>query len=1201
MARKNHSDDVRPRRRRSWRRLRWALGLPAVLIAVAWAAPWIAVKCGVVDRAVADATADFSGTVKFGSVSLGWFSPVRAADVAVLDEQGRPLLDVPSVVTDKSLLGLVWDHRHLGTIRVDRPELFVALRPDGSNVEDAIESLLAGDDTSAVDAGFLLEVAEAVVHVDDRAAGRTWQIDGLNVRLTASPKGPASLSAAGNVHWGGRSSRVSADWLAPGGELQLAVKTEDLPLELADTLLRRFAPGANVSLAGRATSDLKCGRTGGDDEPVLSIEGQLAIARPVLAGGMFAGDDRLTADSLTSTGKATLTGSRLDVESLRVESDLADVALSGTVYLDRLDPAAGAPRGSQALGLRPARLDGDVDLARLAAMLPNTLRIRSGTTIESGSVTFQLETQSERSGRRWSGRIETTNVLAAADGRSVSWDRPLSLDAVLVESLDSVTVERLTCESIFLQATARGTPEEGGISVEADLDRLAREAAKLVDLEGIQLAGRLAGEVQWTQSAGERSDISADLLLERFVLSTAAEHVWREDRLAVALAATGSVNEHGLRTIETGTLQITSSGDRLDAALLRPVVGAGAAATWPVECRLAGSIEAWTSRLGPWIGTGGWQLGGAIDARAAVEMSPEKIVIENASGEAQQLAARNGETFLFEPIVRFQGGGTWLRKAGRWTSPDLTWAGTALSVRASDVDLAFPPDGKAPVLAGQVAFRGDVGRMAAWTQKPNEVPKTRWSGQLNGRLILSHEGGVTRFQSAADLERLACVPVANPSNGPADGVASVDTATAAPIWAEQRLALAGSGTYDHRGDLLELTQLRAEGTGMRLAAAGRILSPRTTPTADMSGQIDYDLPTLAQHYRSLLGPGVELTGTGSRQFTVTGPLREMKTEAAPGGIAATMVAAGRPAPGNGGRSPLSPALKADGTIGWDAASVYGFVVGRGELVGRLSGGVVRFDPLDVILSEGRLTAAPSIDLNGRSAVLTIPKGPVFTAVRTSPEMCRTWLKYVAPLTAEATQIDGTLSMQMDAARVPLADPEGAALAGTLRIDSLRVGPGPLAREFLLLARQIQAIVDGRPLAAVAGTSGAPVWMTADRHDVPFELADRRVYHRGLEMNIDGVVVRTEGSVGVDQTLDMVATVPIQDEWLRRNRLLAGFKGQSIQVPVGGTLKAPALDRRVLNQLAGQLVGGAAERLIQDELGRQLDRFFTPPGAGPAGP
>ena len=113
----------------------------------------------------------------------------------------------------------------------------------------------------------------------------------------------------------------------------------------------------------------------------------------------------------------------------------------------------------------------------------------------------------------------------------------------------------------------------------------------------------------------------------------------------------------------------------------------------------------------------------------------------------------------------------------------------------------------------------------------------------------------------------------------------------------------------------------------------------------------------------------------------------------------------------------------------------------------------------------------------------------------------------------------------------------------------------------------------------------------DPASVDFRLAQGRVYHRGLEFRIGDVVVRSEGSVGFDESLSVELQLPIQDKWVEREPLLSGLRGQSIQIPVRGTMSRPEIDNRFVADLSTRLLRVTAEQAITEQIQGGLERLF----------
>jgi hypothetical protein len=271
----------------------------------------------------------------------------------------------------------------------------------------------------------------------------------------------------------------------------------------------------------------------------------------------------------------------------------------------------------------------------------------------------------------------------------------------------------------------------------------------------------------------------------------------------------------------------------------------------------------------------------------------------------------------------------------------------------------------------------------------------------------------------------------------------------------------------------------------------------------------------------------------------------------------------------------------------------------------MADGVVQIGPLDIPLSEGRLTTAPQLLLNERTPTVVFERGPLVQKVRISPEMCRLWLKFVAPLVAEATRAEGTLSLSLEGAAVPVMRPTQSDVAGTLEIHAAQIGPGPLAQQYIGLARQVRTLFDP---AAGAATTVDPNrgWLVLPEQDVPFEVRGGAVHHRGLTMTVGDVKIETSGSVGIEsQEINLLTSIPLQESWFKgREGALTALKGQSLVVPIKGTLTRPQLDGKVLENFAKQLAGSAVQGLLdkqiergqgllQQELGRGLDKLFGP--------
>ena len=182
-------------------------------------------------------------------------------------------------------------------------------------------------------------------------------------------------------------------------------------------------------------------------------------------------------------------------------------------------------------------------------------------------------------------------------------------------------------------------------------------------------------------------------------------------------------------------------------------------------------------------------------------------------------------------------------------------------------------------------------------------------------------------------------------------------------------------------------------------------------------------------------------------------------------------------------------------------------------------------------------------------------------------------------------MEGKLSLDLAGASLPLFDPATGSVDGTLAVHQVQVRPGPLALQIVGAIDQVQALLLRRQAGEL---SKEQVWMQMPEQQIPFKLEQGRVYHEGMTFMVKNVSVKTSGSVGTDETIRLVAHIAIRDEWLGDNKVFAGLKGQTVQIPINGTLSRPQLDPRILANLTKQFGGSALEGLIQDKVGDKLD-------------
>jgi hypothetical protein len=490
--------------------------------------------------------------------------------------------------------------------------------------------------------------------------------------------------------------------------------------------------------------------------------------------------------------------------------------------------------------------------------------------------------------------------------------------------------------------------------------------------------------------------------------------------------------------------------------------------------------------------------------------------------------------------------------------------------------------GKESKVSGFVALSGNIGGIMGWLHDPRMPTDTGYSGMAEAEATFTFVGGVTQANIKGKVSDLAYLKsTLPPRNGPvaARQVRHTDDPWQT-VWSEPLITFGGDAAYDLAKGSISLDKMQATAGTSAVVASGTVSDLASRCQLDLTGEVRYDLATWTPKVRPLLGPTFDMTGTGVKPFEVHGPLLG----------------------GSSGEAALLPlALAGKAALGWEGAQWMALQVGPAELAAELKDSTIFVQPTKIPLSQGTLQMSPVLALKGQDWLITHGPAMVIDHVVITPEMCDTWIKYVCPPLAGATVAQGKFSVDLENAAVPINQPTELDTKGKFIVHNVSVGPGPLAQTLIGAVDQVKAFTNGQiGLEGLAGLAGSFLpgstpaatpeptgkqWLELPEQQVPVEVIQGRVHHTGLTLKTKEFVLRSTGSVGIaDQTLQLVCEVPLRDEWLKDPKF-AGLKGQTLKIPVKGTISQPKVD---VSAAFGGLVGlGTAG--IKGAISGQLDQ------------
>ena len=1176
------------------RRRRWPYVLLVLLVAI-FLLPNLIGWLGLQQTAINYALSDFNGEISVEKVSLGWLQPIKLTNVSAKDTNGNSLFNVESVTSTNSLYSFAMSNDY-GQFEVVKPVAYIQLRPDGSNLEDALANYIAQPiDPNAVPDPDVpassplpklnLNITEGQAIVSTTSSTQTWQIDGLNAitqisaeeaplivdaqcRITPvvlDANGQAALQTTGGMVLAARVDRGQK--VISFGSADILVEAENIPVSIAAPVLQRFVGPANTT--GTLNGKIQAAYDGPSNSVAVDVQ-QLNLDGFGIVAPELIGSDQLVVETLTANGIVQISPSIVAAQQFKVQSDVGDVIANGSFDLDQLTNLAS---GGQLLDT-PFQMDGELDIAKLVRMLPSTLQLHKDLIISSGTVTFNAASENENGTRRMVVNLDTANVKARRGAQNINWAQPLRLVGTVRESQGTLELEEFRCESDFLTVAGSANMQTGSFIAKGDLNKLVERVSQFVDLEGTRIAGTLDGKFGWqVQPTGSQTsplDGTSDLPIQiggSFVVTNplvefAGMPRWQQKQMSVKLSAAGSSSTSQLQ-LDQGGIQVDVGSERMVATLAQPVADAYTTKVWNADCTMTGTMAGWLGHVRNFVDLGNIDARGqlTLDCDAAYDF--QTLRLSTIQYTVDQLAFDGYSMKIREQKATGTGALVYDLVTGSVLIPETTLAGSSLSARGQQLEITFPSNMQA---TGNIVFRADVNRIADWFELSPSQDSVFWYGAMDGTVKLaSNEDGIGGRVNATITDLVAAQQVQASTQAQPNGTSQVIQASQPTrqwqeIWREPKVDLTGDLSLANDFNAVGFKNVAVDSSSLRVTGGGSVADLAGAMIADISGTWRPSWQQINSLMAAYTGGLIKFAGQGEQQFVVRGPIFD------------TTSRPGEPQPW------VAPELQAYADFGWDQGEILGLGVGASKLEMKVNQSIANVTTTGIPFAGGVIRMAPSVDLRGPSPLLVMNQTRIIDNVRLEQETARQWLKYVAPLAADATSAQGNFTVDVGKARVPIFDPMTMEVEGAVTLSNVVIGAGPTAEQLLATVKQIRTL-----LKPNASDRDLNTWLKLSEQTVPVIVKNGRVHHDKVRLSHKDLTVQTSGSVGFDQTLNMVAEIPIADDWIAGNKYLASLKGKSITIPVGGTVSKPVLDKRAIQSLSQDLLRQAAGSVINDKV------------------
>ena len=242
--------------------------------------------------------------------------------------------------------------------------------------------------------------------------------------------------------------------------------------------------------AGKADFRLEAGRA---DGAPFKLKGALGTKGVRFEGGAL-GNDKPGWDAASVDVDMLLGADVVEILVMSLDSPFAMIKASGKL--------TGLAEGGSPDGVLSAT--GELDIAAVAAQLPETLKLREGITLRKAKVLFDAEAAGEAGGAKLFAMLRADGAEAMLDGKPLKIDLPVSFglngNMSTACELESAV---LTFNSAPATLAVNGNLDKGEATGNADLGALHAALGQVLDLGAEPKAlGKLALRGGWRESDG---------------------------------------------------------------------------------------------------------------------------------------------------------------------------------------------------------------------------------------------------------------------------------------------------------------------------------------------------------------------------------------------------------------------------------------------------------------------------------------------------------------------------------------------------------------------------------------------------------------------------------------------------------------------------------------------------------------------------
>ncbi len=227
------------------------------------------------------------------------------------------------------------------------------------------------------------------------------------------------------------------------------------------------------------------------------------------------------------------------------------------------------------------------------------------------------------------------------------------------------------------------------------------------------------------------------------------------------------------------------------------------------------------------------------------------------------------------------------------------------------------------------------------------------------------------------------------------------------------------------------------------------------------------------------------------------------------------------------------------------------------------------------VNDGDLNFVSNIDLTGENPTIYMPDNLVILKdVNITTEVADELLGLINPVFQGISTVNGKMSFVMNNFSWPLKEEDMMArvFGGKIIFNDVNLVANGLLNDLLDLVKE-----DSRELKI-------------ENTGIDISCADGKIKSSPLHLKIKKYELILDGFVGLDNSLDYQAKVPITETLVGKD-VYKYLEGTSLDIPIVGTVQKPVLNLKSFQTALSKLAAQAATKALSGELENQLKKLF----------